>query len=330
MLKAWGICFGPAWATSIVDLIEPAQVAARRGFDRLTIGEYHNDALSWMQILASATDGMRLATTILNVHLRHPAVVAEGVAAIRDVWGDRIELGLGFGHRSNATDEFGLPFQTSTRYLQEYAEAIRHLLRGEGYRGQQLGADLPIQRRRATLDSPPIVIAALGPKGVDHAASYADGLVLTWTPTTLATELVRRFDDGERKAGRRNGQVWIILPCFLDGSQNAARDAAGRALAQYLQLPTYANMLVNAGYGDVTARAIDHLRQAQVDLASRCLPLELLTSVAIVGGRKQLDVLLADSSLAGIDRVIIYPLPVSGGWRDAVTATLDQCSPKAC
>jgi len=107
--------------------------------------------------------------------LRHPAVVAEGVAAIRDVWGDRIELGLGLGHRSNVTDEFGLPYEASPNYLQEYAEAIRHLLNGESYTGQHLRSKLALQRRRATRGSPPILIAALGPKAVDRAASYADG-----------------------------------------------------------------------------------------------------------------------------------------------------------
>ena len=54
-MERWGLCFGPSWQTSVAELIGPARAAEHAGFDRISTGEYRNDALTWMALLAAAT-----------------------------------------------------------------------------------------------------------------------------------------------------------------------------------------------------------------------------------------------------------------------------------
>jgi len=84
----------------VAELIGPARAAENAGFDRIMTGEYRSDALTWMALLAAATSYVPVTTTICSVALRHSTVVGEAVAAIRDVSGDRIEVGFGVSHPS--------------------------------------------------------------------------------------------------------------------------------------------------------------------------------------------------------------------------------------
>ena len=54
-MKTWGLCFGPAWQTSIADLVGPARSAEEAGFDRIATGEFRNDAITWMAAIAAAS-----------------------------------------------------------------------------------------------------------------------------------------------------------------------------------------------------------------------------------------------------------------------------------
>jgi alkanesulfonate monooxygenase SsuD/methylene tetrahydromethanopterin reductase-like flavin-dependent oxidoreductase (luciferase family) len=242
------------------------------------------------------------------------------------MWGDRIELGMGLGHRQNVSAELGMPFQSSLSYLKEYSEAIRAVISGESFVGRHLKADTAVRRTRLTPGSPPLLIAALGPRSAEHAASYADGVILTWTPPSLTSDLARRVH-GRGRSPATDARVWVILPCFLDGDLDPALGAARRSLAAYLRLPAYGKMIADAGFAEIVAQSIDHFDHGDLDLAASCLPADLVTSVAVVGGRQQLDQHLSQLSAAGVDEVILYPLPVNAGWRGAVDAVLAQCSP---
>jgi len=99
-METWGPCFGPPWKTSVAELIGLAGAVENAGFDRIMTGEYRSDALTWMALLAAATSYVPVTTTIYSVALRHSTVVGEAVAVIRDVSGDRIEVGFGVSHTS--------------------------------------------------------------------------------------------------------------------------------------------------------------------------------------------------------------------------------------
>ena len=132
----WGICFGPAWGSSIADLTAAAAscrgpwVRPDRG-RRIPQRRPHVDARVWQA--RPAPSGV--ATTIVNIALRHPAVTAEAVAGVRDLHGDRIDLGLGISHLRIVGEQLGgeLPRLAD---LAEYAAAVRATLEGLPFAGQ--------------------------------------------------------------------------------------------------------------------------------------------------------------------------------------------------
>lgn len=321
----WGMCFGPAWGASVAELVSPAREAERRGFDRIAVGEYHNDALAWLHALVAATARVPVATTIVNVYLRHPVVVAEAIAAIRDLHGDRVELGLGLSHRAIVERDLGVGFDGGLGgldYLEEYARAVRQLQLGLPFTGEHLRAEPPLRRARLRQGAAPLLVAALGERAVERASAYADGVVLTWTPPAwtarLASRLGRAAGGGPGPAPGR-GRVMVVMPCFPDPDPGAALRAARAALHQYVLLPSYRRMLVAAGHGDAVRGALD--------AGPGALPEAMVRQVAAVGGRAEVERLAAAYRDAGATDLVLYPLPVRAGWREALQMVLEDCAP---
>ena len=63
-IGTWGLCFGPPWKRSVAELIGPAGAAENAGLDRTMAGEYRNNALTWMALLAAATSYVPVTTSI--------------------------------------------------------------------------------------------------------------------------------------------------------------------------------------------------------------------------------------------------------------------------
>ena len=136
-MERWGICFGPGVGEFDRRAHRRRLASPRpRGFDRIAVGEYHNDALTWLHALAGATSTIRVATTIVNIALRHPSVTAEAVAGIRDLHGDRIELGLGVSHRRIVGEQLGVELPRLAD-LAEYVAAVRATLEGSPFVGRR-------------------------------------------------------------------------------------------------------------------------------------------------------------------------------------------------
>jgi alkanesulfonate monooxygenase SsuD/methylene tetrahydromethanopterin reductase-like flavin-dependent oxidoreductase (luciferase family) len=312
----WGICFGPAWGSSIAELTAAARRAEQRGFDRIAVGEYHNDALAWLQALAGATSSIRVATTIVNIALRHPSVTAEAVAGIRDLHGDRIELGLGVSHRRIVGEQLGLDLP-GLDDLSEYAAAVRAVLEGG-----------PIARTRVCAGPVPILAATLGLRAAARAAAYADGLILTWTPHRQIAGIAQVSREAALASSRPVPALWVVLPCLLAAGVERSRRVAAAHLRGYLELPAYRRMLEEAGFaaeiGRVAGVAADD-SDALVDALSE----RLLTEVAECGGREGFAATRQRLQQLGVTDVILYPLDAGDGWRAALNRTLDELAPGA-
>lgn len=321
-MVSWGVCFGPAWNTSLRELVPWAQAAEMAGFNRVATGEFHSDPITWAALLAAATRGIPITTTITSIAQRHPTVVAEAVAAIRDVHGDRIELGLGVSHPTLVVDELGLE-QPGLTQLEAFVAAVRSTLAGDA--GRFGPYRVPAHdRARATPDAPPVLVAALGLRAVARAAGYADGVILTWAPEAWTAKVIERARAEDVASGRRT-QVWTVLPTFLHDDRNRARLACAAALRPYLQLPSYATMLaaalddpdrVTAAAGAASpAEAVDRLGGDALD------------RLAAVGGPDHVRAAIDAHTAMGVDEVILYPLSTGDGWAEAVEACISRCPP---
>jgi probable F420-dependent oxidoreductase len=74
--------------------------------------------------VAAVTERLRVGTFVLNVCLRHPAVLAQDLASLDVLSGGRLELGLGAGWNSPEHDAIGIPFDPIGVRIERLVEAI--------------------------------------------------------------------------------------------------------------------------------------------------------------------------------------------------------------
>jgi alkanesulfonate monooxygenase SsuD/methylene tetrahydromethanopterin reductase-like flavin-dependent oxidoreductase (luciferase family) len=195
------------------------------GFDLVSTADHFvdwtNPAVPWLEAwtalaaAARATRRIRLLTLVTQIPLRHPAMLARQALTVDHVSGGRLEVGLGTGLPIDpAYDMLGIPnWEPKERVARfgEYLEIVDRLLSNErsSYEGRYyrikdaLMNPRPVQRPR-----PPLVVAALGPAMLRHAARRAD----TWNSLSFAKSVdaqlaetadrVKRMEDACAEVGR--------------------------------------------------------------------------------------------------------------------------------
>jgi len=200
-------------------------------------------ALGWA---ADHTERVKLGQRVSPVSFRDPVMLARQAAAIDDLSGGRMSLGLGAGWMAREHVMFGYDLgDIPTRFarLEESLEVITRLLRtqepvtfqGRFYRLED--AVLPLPRRPG---GPPIVIGGSGPKRtLPLVARYADN----WNAGNLSPDqLAERsalLDDLIVAAGRRPEDVTrtynIPVLCWRTPAELEARLGRGRRLSKELR-----------------------------------------------------------------------------------------------
>lgn len=83
------------------------------------------DPLIWLTWVAAATERIKLATGILILPQRNPAVLAKEVATLDVLSGGRVVLGVGVGWLKEEFDVLGIPFEERGARTDDHIEALR-------------------------------------------------------------------------------------------------------------------------------------------------------------------------------------------------------------
>ena len=83
------------------------------------------ECLACLAALACDTERMRIGTVVLAMDYRHPAVLANALAAIDHLAGGRLEPGFGAGWNRQEYDAYGIPFKPIGRRLDVLDEGIQ-------------------------------------------------------------------------------------------------------------------------------------------------------------------------------------------------------------
>jgi probable F420-dependent oxidoreductase len=141
------------------------------------VGQYA--AVPLLAMVAASTERLRVGTFVLNVCLRHPAVLAQDLATIDALSGGRLEIGLGAGWNKPEFDAVGIPLEPVGVRISRLAEAVAILkgcfadglfsFSGEHYTiTDHDGAPKPAQRPH-----PPIFLGGGGKRLLTLAAREA-------------------------------------------------------------------------------------------------------------------------------------------------------------
>lgn len=297
----WGFGLG---VKAAVDL---AAVAEERGFDSALMveGVFSNDAVTTVAGMAGRTSRIAIGTGIANVYLRHPVMLGIAAAAIAELSGGRLILGLGPNNAEMIT-RAGLAWRDPRAALRETTATLRSVFAGNG---------MPGLRPVAPAAHPiPVHWAAMALETCEAAGAHADGLMLYLCTRDRYRRAVARMARGAEAAGRRRADVApsLLIPVFVHDELAVARQAAREFLVHYAGMSHYAKTFAASGF----AAEMDGVREALASgapaAAMAALSDRLLDEVLLVGPPARCREQLAAFREAGVEWASLGPQRVGG------------------
>lgn len=196
------------------------QESERLGYDGASLydvlGAPGPECWTALTALTRATHKLVAVPLVLSNPYRHPSVVAKMAAALDELSGGRLILGLGAGGSADDAAAFGVRWPSDRQRIAALDEAIqvmRMLWRGGGSfagRWYQL-RDAPGYPGAARPEGPPILIGGHGPALLSIAARHAD---LCNVGFDLSVDdwhrLRRRLADDAQEAGRSPHSLGLV------------------------------------------------------------------------------------------------------------------------
>jgi F420-dependent oxidoreductase-like protein len=279
--------------------VELVREAERLGVDSVWVPEFWaGDALTPLAYLAARTSTIRLATGIVQLGARTPAMLAMSALSMQSLSDGRFVLGLGTSGPQVMEGWHGVVFDRPVRRTRETIEIIRTVTGGQRltHDGEiyQLplpdGEGLPIRSGMAPARIP-IFVASLGPANLRLTGELADG----WIGNSFFPECASVFFDpiraGAETAGRNLSDLELTVSVGLeftdDVDEAARRHADGYAFTfGAMGSPTtnfYSNAFERQGFGD-DVRAVQELWLAgDRDAARRRVPTAIGMGTNLLG-----------------------------------------------
>jgi len=217
MAISFGISFAPNHPR---ELSEWCRASEDGGFER--VGVVDSQAIYRELYLScaagvQATKSIQLGPRVTNALTRHPTVTASAMLTLNELAPGRVFVGLGTG--DSAVFNIGLK-PVKLAVLGEFTACLRALMRGESVPYQ--GHELKLTWGKANI---PIYIAGHGPKTLELAGQYADGVIVG---TGVGDEVVRAAFASIARGAARSGRkfedldVWWALSAHIGESREEA------------------------------------------------------------------------------------------------------------
>jgi F420-dependent oxidoreductase-like protein len=301
----------------------------RAGLQIIFVPEaYSFDAVSQLGFIAARTTTLEIASGILPIYSRTPALTAMTAAGLDFVSDGRFTLGLGTSGPQVIEGWHGVPYDAPVGRTRELVEICRLVWRRErlDYQGRHytlpfeggtgLGKPLKLINHpvRARI---PIVIAALGPKNVELAAEIAEG----WQPIFYLPEKAGLAWDEPLAAGKAKraadlGPLDVIAAAPLAIGDDVAelRELARPAFALYIGgmgargRNFYYDLACRFGYEREAKQIQDNYLEGRKDEAAALVPAELVEKTALIGPRGYVAERLAAFRESGVTTLNVTPL----------------------
>ncbi len=282
--------------------VEWVQLAERLGVDMAFSAEaWWSDAVTPLAYLADKTERIKLATGIMQVTARTPAMSAMTALTLHDLTGGRFILGLGASGPQVVEGLHGVRYSTPLTRLRETVEICRMIFAGEKvrYDGKVFQLPLPDSEGKAIriAHEPtdiPIYLATLGPNALKYTGAAANG----WLGTSFSPDHAEAHLDylsaGANDAGRPLQEVDLCVSVRIEIGDNVEEIIDQRRKQVAFNMGGMGSATTNfyndafkrAGYED-DARAIQALwLDGKRDEAARRVPDAMVTEFQALGTRE--------------------------------------------
>nr|WP_062342703.1 LLM class F420-dependent oxidoreductase [Herbidospora sakaeratensis] len=301
----------------------------KAGLDIVYVAEaYSFDAVSQMGYIAARTERLEIASGILPVYSRTPALLAMTAAGLDYVSDGRFTLGLGASGPQVIEGFHGVPYSAPLGRTREVIEICRKVWKRERleYQGKHYtmplqggtGLGKPLKLINAPVrDRIPIVVAAIGPKNVELAAELAEGwLPIFYMPEKAADVWGPSLAAGAAKRDPELGGLDVVATAHLAiGDDVAGFLEFGRPMAAlYIGgmgakgKNFYNDLAVRYGYEQEAAEIQDLYLAGRKDEAAAKVPHELLEKMSLIGSEGFVRDRLAAMKDSGVTTVNVTPV----------------------
>jgi len=288
---------GDADFDSVADHVAAAE---RLGVDTVWSAEaWGTDAIVPLAYVAARTTRIRLASGIMQVTARAPAMTAMTAMTLDHVSHGRFVLGLGVSGPQVVEGLHGQRYAKPLERLRETVDVLRLAMSGEkiAYQGNQIVLPLPGGQGKALrLGQParphiPIFLATLGPLALEYTGEAADGWVGTCFVPEAAGYYLQHLRAGAERAGRSMADIAIGAggPVAITDDVEPLLAARKKALAFQVSAmgsPTtnfYHDAFVKLGYGEAVDRVRDIYLSGKHDEARDAVPDALAVGTSLFG-----------------------------------------------
>ncbi|WP_084956682.1 LLM class F420-dependent oxidoreductase [Thermoactinospora rubra] len=303
----------------------------KAGLDIVFVAEaYSFDAVSQLGYIAARTERLQIASGILPIYTRTPALLAMTAAGLDYVSDGRFTLGLGASGPQVIEGFHGVPYTAPLGRTREVIEICRQVWRRErlAYQGKHYTLPLPPEQgtglgkplkliNHPVRERIPVLIAAIGPKNVELAAEIAEA----WQPIFYLPEKAADVWGPSLAAGKARrapelGELDIVGQAFL---------AIGDDVEQYVELgrPMAALYIGGMGakgknfYNDLARRYGFEKEAEQIqelylagrkDEAAALVPRELIEGMSLIGSEGFVRDRLQAMRESGVTTLNVTPL----------------------
>jgi probable F420-dependent oxidoreductase len=314
-----GVTFGSLGVLGPKAVTEIAINAQTMGYKSFwTVEATGTDAMSLLGAVSHTAPKLDLATGIIPIQLRTPALTAMTAATLQTLNPD-VDVLLGIGvsapgilmqHGERATDKpIGM--------MREYVALLRECLSGEPvtfegdyFRAKRFRLGVRLGERK-----PKIIMAALNPQMLKLAGEVADGVLLNYLPASH----VRTSIEQVRKGG--NAEIYAYVHAAVGDFERSAQSAR-KDLFNYAMADGYARMFSQAGFADEIKEL--RARQAEKDRegALAAVSERMIQAIDFIGNEPEVTDFVKDYVEAGVEHPVLMPLPWGEDRRAVTDATM--------
>ena len=303
----------------------------KAGLDLIYVPEaYSFDAVSQLGFIAARTERLGLASGILQIYTRTPALTAMTAAGLDYISDGRFTLGIGASGPQVIEGFHGVPYRAPLGHTRELVEICRQVWRRERVQYQGKYYQVPLRADRGTglgkplklinhpvRDRIPIVIASIGPKNVELTAELAEG----WQPLFYLPERAgdvwgESLVAGKAKRASELGELDVApqIPISIGDDMAELRDRVRPLLALYVGgmgargKNFYNDLTCRYGFEAAAKQVQDLYLDGKKEEAGAALPDELIDGMGLIGPEERIRERLAALAESGVTTVNLTPL----------------------
>jgi F420-dependent oxidoreductase-like protein len=314
------------------DAVERLADFQRAGASLAYVAElYSFDAVSQLGYIAAKIPGLEIASNILPIYSRTPALLAMTAAGLDYVSQGRFTLGLGASGPQVIEGFHGVPYDVPVARTRDVIAICRKVWRREPLKFASERYSIPLSPERGgsgmgkalrLINYPvreriPILIAAMGERNVSLVAELAEG----WAPFFFLPERANEVWGDALSAGyaKRDPSLPpldIVAPAYVAIGDHVDHylDLARPMLALYLggmgaRGKNFYNDLARRFGFDAEARRIQDLYlDGKKEEAAAAVPADLIRQISLIGPRAFVQERVKRLREAGVTTLSVVPL----------------------